>query len=94
MRTPSFVLALLTLAACGGGGSSSGPVPEPAPPVDTAPVAEIRVIDADTVDVDGVRWRLHGIDAPEARQSCRAWGPDLGLRCGRDGRTALGGLRA
>ena len=87
MRTPSFVLALLTLAACGGGGSSSGPVPEPAPPVDTAPAAHIRVIDADTVDVDGVRWRLFGIDAPEVRQSCRAWG--LTWDCGAAATDAL-----
>ena len=63
--------ALLTLPACGGGSSSpSGPMPE-APP---APGAQVRVIDADTVDIDGVRWRLFGIDAPESRQTCRAWG--------------------
>ena len=36
--------------------------------------SRVRVIDADTVDIDGVRWRLHGIDAPESRQTCRAWG--------------------
>ena len=76
MRTPSFVLALLTLAACGGGGGSPSPSrpPDPAPPAESTPAADIWVIDADTVDVDGVRWRLLGIDAPEARQSCRAWG--------------------
>ena len=34
----------------------------------------VRVIDADTVDIDGTRWRLHGIDAPETGQTCRAWG--------------------
>ena len=90
MRTPSFILALLTLAACGGGGGSpppSRPIPQPTPPVDTVPAAEIRVIDADTVDVDGVRWRLHGIDAPEARQRCRAWG--LTWDCGAAATDAL-----
>jgi endonuclease YncB( thermonuclease family) len=29
-----------------------------------------RVIDGDTIDVDGVRYRLHGIDAPEVGQLC------------------------
>lgn len=43
---------------------------------------QVRVIDGDTIDVEGVRVRIHGIDAPEAKQSCRrangAWA------CGRD----------
>lgn len=30
----------------------------------------IRVIDGDTIDVAGTRVRLHGIDAPEASQTC------------------------
>ncbi len=61
--------ALLGLSACGGGSSSpSGPMPE------APPAPQVRVIDADTVDIDGVRWRLFGIDAPESRQTCRAWG--------------------
>ena len=29
-----------------------------------------RVIDGDTLDVGGTRVRLHGVDAPEAGQSC------------------------
>ncbi len=45
-----------------------------------APARQVRVIDGDTVDIDGVRYRLFGIDAPESRQTCRAWGRTWG--CG------------
>jgi endonuclease YncB( thermonuclease family) len=34
--------------------------------------AVARVVDGDTLEVDGIRYRLHGIDAPEAGQSCAA----------------------
>ena len=30
----------------------------------------LRVLDGDTIDLDGVRYRIHGIDAPETRRSC------------------------
>ena len=36
-----------------------------------APAAAQRVIDGDTVDIDGTRWRLWGIDAPETPDLCR-----------------------
>lgn len=36
----------------------------------SSPNGQIRVIDGDTIDVGGVRVRLHGIDAPEASQTC------------------------
>lgn len=62
----------VALSACGGGGN--GPASPPGPMPMPAAMSEIRVIDADTVDVDGARWRLFGIDAPESRQTCRAWG--------------------
>ena len=57
------------LGAFGAVSGSISPGPETA-----APAGRVRVIDGDTVAIDGVRWRLHGIDAPESGQSCRAWG--------------------
>lgn len=32
----------------------------------------VRVIDGDTIDLDGERYRIHGIDAPEAAQACKS----------------------
>lgn len=32
---------------------------------------EVRVVDGDTIELDGDRWRLQGFDAPEAGQTCR-----------------------
>ena len=61
--------SIAVLAACGGGGGN-----EPPSATETPAASQVRVIDADTVDVDGARYRLLGIDAPEARQTCRAWG--------------------
>ncbi|MBY3359352.1 thermonuclease family protein [Rhizobium laguerreae] len=40
--------------------------------VGASAASNVRVIDGDTIDLDGVRYRLHGIDAPEAGQSCKA----------------------
>lgn len=46
-----------------------------------------QVIDGDSLRVDGVEIRLHGIDAPELRQICRRGGePWL---CGMDAERAL-----
>ena len=75
-----IVLSLILLAGCGG--SSTSPLRPP-----ELPPREIRVIDADTIDIDGTRYRLHGIDAPESYQTCRAWGHTW--ECGKAATHAL-----
>ena len=49
-----------------------------------------RVVDGDTLDVGGVRIRLHGVDAPESRQTCVAGGRRWA--CGERATRALAGL--
>lgn len=39
-------------------------------PVHADVVGVAKVVDGDTIDVDGERIRLHGIDAPEKKQEC------------------------
>lgn len=48
---------------------------------------QATVIDGDTIDIAGARIRLHGIDAPESRQSCSLNGSDW--RCGESATLAL-----
>jgi len=43
----------------------------------------VRVIDGDTLDMDGVRIRLWGIDAPETKQTCQGKDGQI-YECGRD----------
>ena len=50
-------------------------------------VGEALVIDGDTIEVAGERIRLHGIDAPEARQTCVIAGERW--RCGESATLAL-----
>ena len=48
-----------------------------------------RVIDGDTLEIQGQRIRLHGIDAPESRQLCFIDGKPW--QCGKDATNALTG---
>ena len=41
----------------------------------------VNVIDADTIDVDDVRGRIHGTDAPEKAQTCQSE-QNLNWACG------------
>ncbi len=59
------------------------------PPATTPSIVTGRatVVDGDTLDIQGKRIRLHGIDAPESRQTCQT--ETQTYRCGRDATTAL-----
>ncbi len=64
---------------------SADSVPTPAAATEIAGTAS--VIDGDTIEVHGRRIRLHGIDAPESRQTCTAEGKPY--RCGQEAALAL-----
>ena len=53
-----------------------------------APVyAQVRVVDGDTLDIGETRYRLEGIDAPEAGQTCQT--PKGTWKCGKEATEAL-----
>lgn len=41
----------------------------------------VTVVDGDTIHIDGIKYRIHGIDAPETRQTCKRANEDW--QCGR-----------
>lgn len=55
-------------------------------------IGEAQVIDGDTLQVAGERVRLHGIDAPESKQSCSLSG--IGYDCGQSATRTLSGATA
>ena len=68
------------------------PVIAPAGPSLTGPA---RIIDGDTLAVQGTRVRLHGIDAPESAQYCRSQGRPWSARLAQTGtRVQTEGLKS
>lgn len=61
---------------------NSAPSNQPVPTVQ-----QLHVVDGDTLDVDGRRIRLHGIDAPERGQACTKNGENYD--CGKASREYL-----
>lgn len=53
-----------------------------------ANAAGLRVVDGDTLTINGTTYRLHGIDAPEAGQTCARPGGGV-WPCGREAIRAL-----
>ena len=53
-------------------------------------IGQAQVVDGDTLQVAGERVRLHGIDAPESRQSCTLSG--VGWPCGQNATRVLTGV--
>jgi endonuclease YncB( thermonuclease family) len=53
--------------------------------------SSVRVIDGDTLEVSGIVYRLHGIDAPEAGQKCNSTTGEA-WNCGQEAIAALEAL--
>ncbi len=70
----------LLVSFCLGGAAAAAASDDPAVPAELA--GRAVVVDGDSLHVGGYAIRLHGIDAPEKRQSCRR--PETGSwACGR-----------
>lgn len=52
--------------------------------------AGIKVVDGDSLKINGAKVRLYGLDAPEHDQTCEADGSEYS--CGQDAKIALQGL--
>ena len=61
----------------------------PATPSARTLLGQPRIVDGDTLVLDGVRLRLEGIDAPEREQDCREVRTGRRLPCGRLATEAL-----
>jgi endonuclease YncB( thermonuclease family) len=75
--SPVIIRPLLALLLLCGSAAAAGTVSGPA-----------TVIDGDTIEVQGTRIHLYGIDAPETAQSCET-AKGLEYRCGREAAQAL-----
>ena len=51
---------------------------------------EIRIVDGDTIHINKIKYRLHGIDAPEMKQLCKM--KDINYKCGVKSKEFLSSL--
>ena len=80
LRDPRLIVLILILALVG-----LVELPRLEEPVS----GSVKVIDGDTLDMGGQRYRLFGIDAPEGRQTCKRQGQKYS--CGEEATVALKG---
>jgi endonuclease YncB( thermonuclease family) len=59
-----------------------------APAIAEPIIGRASVIDGDTLDIRGIRFRLHGVDAPESSQTCKD-AAGANYRCGQKAALAL-----
>ena len=59
----------------------------------TAVAGDLRIVDGDSIVLDGQRIRLFGVDAPERNQTCQGHDGSV-YECGRDATTVLRELTA
>ena len=51
---------------------------------------KIRIVDGDTIHINKIKYRLHGIDAPEMKQLCKM--KEKNYKCGVKSKEFLGSL--
>lgn len=95
-RLPIRVLLILVPLALGAGWLAldhlrSGPDAPRGRALPPVAAEAVRVVDGDSLEFDGTRVRLSGIDALELRQTCRD-ATGAGVACGRAARDALAAL--
>jgi len=80
-RLPPVLLATVALAAfvAGAAWRARTTAPLPAVAIAHAPPHRVRVVDGDTLVVNGVTVRLKGVDAPESEQECWRGGGGWGV---------------
>jgi endonuclease YncB( thermonuclease family) len=86
VRIRSLLLWILIVAVVAYAAQHTGKFDPRAPGGPVSGVA--RIVDGDSLEVAGVRIRLFGIDAPEARQQCRDARSES-YACGREATRAL-----
>ncbi|MBM3631266.1 MAG: thermonuclease family protein [Alphaproteobacteria bacterium] len=56
-------------------------------PIKFSKSSDLKIIDGDTIQLDGKKIRFNGIDAPELNQKCKI--NNIIVNCGKDSRTIL-----